>query len=113
MNRRNIRYVPFAKAWSETGSLQVQLFLNQAGIDYVTRSENVQFLFGGGLSTGINPVAGPVKLLVKEDHLEAAESAAIAAFEIHPHDSAGSCPACNQAVHSGTIDCPGCGLFLA
>lgn len=113
MKINDVRYVRFASASSESESFKIQLFLNRAGVDFVTRNRNPGFYFGGSYSRGINPIAGPIEFMVRADELEAAIAAAQDAFEIHYGEIPKECPACGGINKNMTIDCPECGLFLA
>ncbi len=57
---------------SESELLVVESMLDVAGIPYLARGEQIQDLFGFGRLVVVNPITGPVELLVPATDLDAA-----------------------------------------
>ena len=51
----------------------VESLLDDEGIDFLTRNENLQDMFGGGRLAGFNQILGPVQFWVREEDVAAAK----------------------------------------
>ncbi len=53
----------------------VESLLDEAGVAFLTKNENLQDMFGGGrLGSGFSIILGPVQFLVREEDVPAAQS---------------------------------------
>lgn len=68
----DMKLVMVLAAGNEADTMIIESLLQDAGIRYLARGEQIQDLFGMGRLTPVNPVSGPVEFLVAEEDAAAA-----------------------------------------
>ncbi len=70
----NMELVAVIAVTSEPDIVMVESLLQDAGVRYLARGEQIQDLFGLGRLTAVNPLLEPVEFLVAEADVEVARS---------------------------------------
>ncbi len=68
----DLELVPLLVIRDEARLAMVEARLEEAGIRYMAKGEQIQDLFGLGRLTAVNPITGPVEIYVAADEVEAA-----------------------------------------
>ncbi len=68
----NLELVPVLVTREEALLILIEGRLDQAGIPYMAKGEQIQDLFGFGRMVAVNPITGPVEIFVTFDDAEAA-----------------------------------------
>ena len=68
----DLKLVSVFRSGKETSLVIAQSLLEDAGIPFLAQGETIQNLFGFGRLVAVNPITGPVDLLVREDDAAAA-----------------------------------------
>jgi len=71
----NIELVPILVEREETKLILIEACLEEAGIAYMAKGEQIQDLFGFGRLTVVNPITGPVEIYVTSTDVDAARKA--------------------------------------
>jgi hypothetical protein len=69
-----VELVPVFIVEDEAELMLVQSIMNQSGIPYLAKGENLQHLFGFGGWKAVSPLTGPVEIHVRMDDAEAARN---------------------------------------
>lgn len=69
-----VELVPVFIVQDEAELLLVHSVMEQSGIPYLAKGENIQHLFGLGKGVVVNPITGPVEIQVRMDDSEAARN---------------------------------------
>ena len=108
-----VRFVHFLSVNSTTDAIKYEMLLNRSGVHFMIKNATLQHFFGGGaISTGFNPVTGPIEFHVLEEQLDTARHFFEELYELDRTNIPEECPACTSPVPGSTFDCPECGLFL-
>jgi len=68
----NLELVPILVTREEALLILIEDHLDQAGIPYMAKGEQIQDLFGFGRLVSVNPITGPVEIYVTSDDADAA-----------------------------------------
>ena len=71
----DIELVPILVEREETKLILIEARLEEAGIAYMAKGEQIQDLFGFGRLTVVNPITGPVEIYVTSTDVDAAREA--------------------------------------
>jgi hypothetical protein len=67
--------VPILVEREEAKLILIEARLEEAGIGYMAKGEQIQDLFGYGRLTVVNPITGPVEIYVTSTDVDAARKA--------------------------------------